>query len=102
MTDNGSSFRSFRYAKALRMLRIKHLRTRPYTPKTNGKAECFVQTVLPEWAYYKAYLHSDDRAAELPHWLHRCNRHRPHGSLKAQTPIGRPRLTEDNVLRLHG
>jgi transposase InsO family protein len=101
MTDNGSSFRSFRYAKALRLLGIKHLRTKPYTPKTNGKAERFVQTALREWAYAKAYLHSDDRAAELPDWLHRYNWHRPHAGLKAKTPISRLGLTEDNVLRLH-
>lgn len=101
MTDNGVSFRSFRYAKALRMLKIKHLRTKPYTPKTNGKAERFVQTALREWAYAKAYLHSDQRAAELPYWLHRYNWHRPHGSLKAKTPISRLGLTEDNLLRLH-
>ena len=101
MTDNGVSFRSFRYAKALRMLKIKHLRTKPYTPKTNGKAERFVQTALREWAYARAYLNSDQRAAELPVWLHRYNWHRPHGSLKSCTPISRLRLTEDNVLRLH-
>jgi transposase InsO family protein len=101
MTDNGVSFRSFRYAKALRLLKIKHLRTKPYTPKTNGKAERFVQTALREWAYAKAYLHSDDRAAELPLWLHRYNWHRPHGSLNANTPISRIGLAEDNLLRLH-
>jgi len=101
MTDNGTSFRSRRYAKALRMLKIKHLRTKPYTPKTNGKAERFVQTALREWAYAKAYLHSDQRAAELPIWLHRYNWHRPHASLKANTPISRLGLTEDNLLTLH-
>jgi transposase InsO family protein len=101
MTDNGSSFRSFRYAKALRLLKIKHLRTKPYTPKTNGKAERLVQTALREWAYAKAYLHSDERAAELPIWLHRYNWHRPHGGLKSKTPISRLGLTEDNVLTLH-
>ncbi|BBF91343.1 IS481 family transposase [Blastochloris tepida] len=101
MTDNGASFRSFRYARALRLLEIKHLRTKPYTPKTNGKAERFVQTSLREWAYAKAYLHSDQRAAELPIWLHRYNWHRPHGSLQAKTPISRLGLTEDNLLRLH-
>ena len=101
MTDNGSSFRSHRYAKALRRLRIKHLRTKPYTPKTNGKAERFVQTALREWAYAKAYLNSDQRAADLPVWLHRYNWHRPHASLKAKVPISRLGLTEDNVLRLH-
>jgi transposase InsO family protein len=101
MTDNGTSFRSRRYAKALRLLRIKHLRTKPYTPKTNGKAERLVQTALREWAYAKAYLDSDQRAADLPIWLHRYNWHRPHASLKANVPISRLRLTEDNVLRLH-
>lgn len=101
MTDNGTSFRSYRYRQALRLLKIKHLRTKPYTPKTNGKAERFVQTALREWAYAKAYPHSDQRAAELPLWLHRYNWHRPHASLKANTPISRLELTEDNVLRLH-
>jgi len=101
MTDNGVSFRSFRYAKALRRLTIKHLRTRPYTPKTNGKAERFVQTSLREWAYARAYATSDERAAELPVWLHRYNWHRPHGSLKAKPPISRLTQTEDNLLRLH-
>jgi transposase InsO family protein len=101
MTDNGVSFRSFRYAKALRLLRIKHLRTRPYTPRTNGKAERFVQTSLREWAYACAYRCSEERAAELPVWLHRYNWHRPHGSLGAKPPISRIALTEDNLLRLH-
>jgi transposase InsO family protein len=101
MTDNGSSFRSHRYAKALRRLKIKHLRTRPYTPRTNGKAERFVQTSLREWAYARPYNTSDERAAELPLWLHRYNWHRPHGGIGAKPPISRLRLTEDNVLRLH-
>ena len=76
-----------RYAKALRMLKIKHLRTEPYTPKTNGKAERFVQTSLREWAYAQAYLTSDHRAQHLPGWLHRYNWHRPHSSLKSKPPI---------------
>ena len=101
MTDNGSSFRSHRYAKALRRLRIKHLRTKPYTPKTNGKAERFVQTSLREWAYAQAYPTSDHRARELPIWLHRYNWHRPHGSIGAKPPISRLAMTSDNVLRLH-
>jgi transposase InsO family protein len=101
MTDNGSSFRSRRYAKALRRLKIKHLRTRPYTPKTNGKAERFVQTSLREWAYAQAYSTSDDRAAELPLCLHQYNWHRPHGSLRSKPPISRISITEDNLLRLH-
>jgi transposase InsO family protein len=101
MTDNGVSFRSHRYAKALRLLKIKHLRTRPYTPKTNGKAERLVQTSLREWAYARAYNTSDERAAELPRWLHRYNWHRPHGSIGSKPPISRLGLTEDNLLRLH-
>jgi transposase InsO family protein len=101
MTDNGVSFRSRRYAKALRLLKIKHLRTKPYTPKKNGKAERFVQTSLREWAYARAYLTSDDRARHLPEWLHRYNWHRPHHSLKSKPPISRLGLTEDNLLRLH-
>src|SRR3984885_10051350 len=94
MTDNGSSFRSRRYAKALRRLRVRRLRTKPYTPKTNGKAERFVQTSLREWAYARAYDTSDQRAAELPVWLHRYNWHRPHGSLGAKPPISRIALTK--------
>ncbi len=101
MTDNGSSFRSFRYGKALRLLSIKHLRTKPYTPRTNGKAERFVQTSLREWPYARAYNTSDERAAELPVWLHQYNWHRPHGSLKLNPPISKLTLTQDNLLRLH-
>ena len=101
MTDNGSSFRSRRYAKALRLLEIKHLRTKAYTPKTNGKAERFVQTSLREWAYAQAYPTSDHRAHALPIWLHRYNWHRPHGGIKLQTPISRLGLTEDNLLSIH-
>ncbi len=101
MTDNGSSFRSRRYATALRRLKIKHLRTKPYTPKTNGKAERFVQTSLREWAYARAYDTSQQRAAELPIWLHRYNWHRPHGSIGAKPPISTLGLSLDNVLRLH-
>jgi transposase InsO family protein len=101
MTDNGVSFRSRRYANALRLLNIKHLRTKPYTPKTNGKAERFVQTSLREWAYARAYDTSEQRAAELPVWLHRHNWHRPHGSIGSKPPISRLGLTENNLLRLH-
>ncbi len=101
MTDNGSGFRSRRYAKAMRRLRVKHPRTKPYTPKTNGKAERFVQTSLREWAYARAYNTSEERAAELPIWLHRYNWHRPHASIGAKPPISRLTLTEDNVLSLH-
>jgi transposase InsO family protein len=101
MTDNGSCYRSKAFATACRKLGFKHVRTKPYTPRTNGKAERFIQTALREWAYAVAYPTSDHRAAELPAWLHRYNWHRPHGSLKSQTPISRLGLTEDNLLRLH-
>lgn len=101
MTDNGSCYRSKTFARACRELGLKHVRTRPYTPKTNGKAERFIQTALREWAYAIAYPTSDHRAAELTVWLHRYNWHRPHGSLKSKTPISRLDLTEDNLLRLH-
>src|SRR3981189_899802 len=67
----------------------------------NGKAERFVQTSLREWAYARAYDTSQQRAAELPIWLHRYNWHRPHGSIGAKPPIRRLGLSLDNVLRLH-
>jgi transposase InsO family protein len=101
MTDNGVSFRSHRYAKALRLLKIKHLRTKPYTPKTNGKAERFVQTSLREWAYARAYPTSDERAQHLPSWLHQYNWHRPHRSLNSKPPISRLGMTRNNLLSLH-
>ena len=81
MTDNGSCYRAFDFHTACRDLGIRHIRTRPYRPKTNGKAERFIQTALREWAYAQAYPNSDRRAEELPIWLHRYNWHRPHGSL---------------------
>jgi len=101
MTDNGSCYKSHDFRKACTDHGLKHVRTRPYTPKTNGKAERFIKTALGEWAYAQAYDTSEQRAKELPRWTHRYNWHRPHGSLKAQTPISRLGLTGDNVLRLH-
>jgi transposase InsO family protein len=101
MTDNGSCYRSKAFRQACRDLGLRHIRTRPYTPKTNGKAERFIQTALREWAYAQAYPNSNRRAEELPIWLHRYNWHRPHGSLKSKPPISRLALTQDNLLRLH-
>jgi transposase InsO family protein len=101
MTDNGSCYRSRAFARACKRLKLKHIRTKPYTPKTNGKAERFIQTSLREWAYARAYQTSDQRAAELPHWLHRYNWHRPHGSLKSMPPISILGLNRKNLLRLH-
>jgi transposase InsO family protein len=101
MTDNGSCYKSFAFARACKRLGIKHIRTRPYTPQTNGKAERFIQTALREWAYATAFETSQQRARELPIWLHRYNWHRPHASLASQTPISRIGLARNNLLSLH-
>jgi len=101
MTDNGSCYRSKTFRAACKRLGLRQIFTKPYTPRTNGKAERFIQTALREWAYARAYQNSQQRAAELPHWLHRYNWHRPHASLKAKTPISRLGLSEDDLLRLH-
>lgn len=89
MTDNGSCYVSKAFAALCGRLRLRHKRTRPYTPKTNGKAERFIQTLLREWAYVRAYLDSAQRTAHLPRWLHHYNRHRPHGGIGFQPPISR-------------
>jgi len=86
MTDNGSCYKAFAFRDACRDLRLRHIRTKPYTPKTNGKAERFIQTALREWAYAKPYDHSDQRTSQLPQWLHDYNWHRPHGGIHAKTP----------------
>jgi transposase InsO family protein len=101
MTDNGSCYKSFAFRNACKRLSLKHIRTKPYTPKTNGKAERFIQTSLREWAYAQAYDTSTERAAELPRWLHRYNWHRPHGSIGSKPPISRLGLAGNNLLRLH-
>jgi transposase InsO family protein len=101
MTDNGSCYRSKAFAKACKQLSIRHIFTKPYTPKTNGKAERFIQTSLREWAYGRAYNTSDERTAELPRWLHRYNWHRPHGSIGSMPPISRLGRSRNNLLRLH-
>ena len=101
MTDNGSCYRSFAFRDACRTLGLKHIRTRAYTPRTNGRAERFTQTALREWAYARAYQNSRQRTDELPRWLHRYNWHRPRRSLDAKPPISRLGLPEDNLLRFH-
>jgi transposase InsO family protein len=101
MSDNGSCYRSKMFRTACKERGLRQIFTRPYTPKTNGKAERFIQTALRERAYAHAYHNSNQRSAELIPWLHRYNWHRPHGSLKANTPISRLGLSEDNLLRLH-
>lgn len=86
MTDNGSAYRSKLFAETLHAAGLRHLFTRPYTPRTNGKAERFIQTLLREWAYAKPYASSGRRNAALPYFMDRYNRRRPHASLAGRTP----------------
>lgn len=99
LTDNGACYKSRRFRRLVRRLGMRHLRTRPYTPRTNGKAERLVQTTLREWAYARAYASSTQRAEALAPWLHHYNWHRPHASLGYKPPISRIAL--NNVLGLH-
>ena len=86
MTDNGSAYRSKLFAKALGQAGARHVRTRPYTPRTNGKAERFIQTTLREWAYAKPYASSDQRTAAIGPWIDDYNLKRPHAGIKGLTP----------------
>jgi transposase InsO family protein len=100
MTDNGTGYRSKAFRAACGELGVRHIRTRPYTPKTNGKAERFVQTSLREWAYVRPYLSSAQREAALQPFLHRYNWHRPHSALNRRPPISRiPAMS--NLLELN-
>jgi transposase InsO family protein len=100
LTDNGAGYISRSFRAACHALRVAHRRTRPYTPRTNGKAERFIQTALREWAYRRPYYTSADRARVLPGWLEHYNCARPHSSLAAQPPISR--LPDgNNLLRAH-
>jgi transposase InsO family protein len=89
MTDNGSPYASKLHAIACRELGLRHLRTQPYRPRTNGKAERFIQTMLREWAYGRLYGSSAERREALPLWLDRYNWRRPHGSLGHRPPGSR-------------
>jgi transposase InsO family protein len=89
ITDNGSPYRSTVHAIACRALGIRHLRTRPYRPQTNGKAERFIRTMLGGWAYGAIYRSSAERNAALAGWLDFYNRRRPHGALSHKPPIAR-------------
>jgi transposase InsO family protein len=99
MTDNGSAYRATIHALACKTLGIKHLRTRPYRPRTNGKAERFIRTLLAGWAYGAIYRNSDERHKALAGWLDFYNRRRPHRSLARQAPLERLHaLNRNNVL----
>jgi transposase InsO family protein len=89
ITDNGSAYRSTIHAIACRSLGIRHLRTRPYRPQTNGKAERFIRTLLAGWAYGAIYRSSEERTAALAGWIDFYNRRRPHGALSHKPPIAR-------------
>jgi transposase InsO family protein len=89
LTDNGHAYRSHAWAQACRALGIQRRRTRPYTPRTNGKAEAFIGTCLREWAYRYAYPTSTHRTRALPGWVRWYNRRRPHSSLGNRPPISR-------------
>ena len=102
MSDNGSGYISGRFADVLRELEVRHIRTKPYTPRTNGKAERLIQTMLRTWAYIRTYETSDDRTIALSPWLRWYNRQRPHGSLEDRTPLETARLlNRDNLLKHH-
>ena len=96
MTDNGSAYRSTLFRQTCAAAEARHLRTRPYTPRTNGKAERFIQTCLREWAYASPYQSSDERTQAMPAWLCDYNTQRPHSALDGKPPISR--LAADNVL----
>lgn len=89
MSDNGSAYVAHAHRRALAELGLKHLRIRPYRPRTNGKAERFIQTLLDEWAYERIYGSSAERTAALPLFLDRYNFRRPHGSLGHKPPASR-------------
>ena len=96
MTDNGSPYKSKLFANACNTNGIIHKRTRPYTPKTNGKAERFIQSSIREWAYATPFNTSAERKDAMHPWLHDDNTARPHSALGGKPPI--TRLNSDNVL----
>jgi transposase InsO family protein len=101
LTDNGSCYKHWLFRRLLNRQHVKHRFTRPYTPRTNGKAERFIQTGLREWAYARSYQNSSERTEQLHLWLHDYNFHRPHTSLKLKTPASRSGLNRNNLLTLH-
>ena len=101
LTDNGPCFCSRRFAHAAQTNAIRLHRTRFYTPRTNGKAERFIQTAIREWAYARRYETSAERNQHLHPWTHQYNWHRPHASLNQSPPISRSGLDVNNLLRHH-
>jgi len=101
MSDNGCGYKK-EFTKAVEELGAKHKRTKPYTPRTNGKAERFIQTLLRLWAYARPYNTSDERATALPPWMRWYNYQRPHGSLNNKSPVETlKQLRRNNVLGDH-
>jgi len=101
ITDNGPAFHSAAFGEACLELGIAQKFTRAYRPQTNGKAERFIQSALREWAYGRAYGHSDERRAALPYWTHFYNWHRQHHAIDCYPPISRLSISRKNVLTLH-
>lgn len=102
MTDNGSPYVSRAFAEACRSLGLKHIRTRPYTPRTNGKAERFIQTALREWAYAACFETSAQRQAALEDWLVAAARMAAAPAASGSTaPASRLGLSQNNLLKLH-
>ena len=98
LTDNGGPYRSHRYAATLTKLGVRHKRTRPYRPQTNGKAERFIKTMLAEWAYARPYRSNDERLAALAAWVDSYNHDRTHTALAGRTPMD---VLVNNVLGNH-
>ena len=101
LTDNGPCYRDGNFRTLLFQQSVRHRFTRPYTPRTNGKAERFIQTAIREWAYARTYQNSIERQAQLDPWLHDYNFHRQHASLNHNTPASRAGLNRNNLLSLH-
>ena len=101
LTDNGACYKSWKFRDACRELGIRHKRTRPYRPQTNGKAERFIRTALNEWAYAETYTHSWKRTANLPIWTHHYNYSRPHTALGRKPPASKLGEGEQRVDTLH-
>jgi transposase InsO family protein len=96
MTDNGSAYKSRDFRQCIESNGLRHLRTRPYTPRTNGKAERFIQSSLREWAYARPFSSSLERRSAMESWIFNYNHRRPHCALSGNTPFSR--IAKDNLL----